>query len=385
MKIGVIGANNLGVAFSLLCDNVGYEVMIYDEDENTIFNLNKEIYSTKEPLIQKMLFESYDFSGTTDVIELIDKCDVIFTFVDTEPTLDGGNNTTKVFEVSNHFFTASQLDKSVHNKKFIIGSTMNPGETEQIQEKLHMFNIQVAYNPSMSSEGNIINGYRNSDIVLVGTEYQELSNWLLQIYNKIQPNGLNLHTMTPKSAEIVKLSINSFISMKISFVNMLGDLLVKDKLDSEINSILYSIGTDSRVGNKSMKYGFGYGGHNLPRDVKTLTDYLNKNGVDTTLISSVKESNDNHSIFLKEYYINQNPNKDTPFIFNNVGFKENTGDLTNSQQYKLCLELLEEGYNVIIMDNHQIAGKFQDLCKSYNNKLKFYKSGTKPEGYQINS
>ena len=269
MKIGVIGANNLGVAFSLICEKAGYDVTIYDENEDIIFNLNQEIYNTNEPLIQKMLFESYEFSGTTDVISLIERCDVIFTFVDTQPTLDGGNDTSKVFEVSNHFFTASQLDKSIYNKKFIIGSTLNPGETEQIQEKLHMFNIQVAYNPTMSSEGNIINGYYNSDIVIVGTEYQELSNQLIILYNKIQPNNVNIHTMSSKSAEIVKIAINSFISMKISFANTLGDLLLKSEMNNELNTILHSIGSDPRIGVKSFKHGFGYGGNNLPRDIKT--------------------------------------------------------------------------------------------------------------------
>ena len=384
MKIGIIGANTLGVAFSLLCEKAGYDVIIYDEDENTIFNLNHQIYNTKEPLIQKMLFETYDFSGTTNVIELIERCNTIFTFVDTEPTLDGGNDTSKVFEVSNHFFTASQLDKPIHNKKFIIGSTMNPGETEQIQEKLHMFNIQVGYCPTMSSEGNIINGYYNSDIVIVGTEYQELSNELINIFRKIQPNGLNLCTMSSKAAEITKLSMNTFLSMKISFANMIGDLLAKSELKNESGLILNAIGSDSRIGTKSMKYGFGYGGHSLPRDTKTLTDYLNNHNVDTTLILSIKESNENHSKFLKEYYINKNPNKDTPFVFNNIGYKENISDLTNSQQYKLCIELLDEGYNIIVIDNHQFSSKFQDLCTSYNNKLKFYKSGTNPDGYKIN-
>ena len=71
MKIGVIGANTLGVAFSLLCESAGYDVIIYDENEDTIFNINQEIFNTKEPLIQKMLFESDNFSGTTILIWLL--------------------------------------------------------------------------------------------------------------------------------------------------------------------------------------------------------------------------------------------------------------------------------------------------------------------------
>jgi UDPglucose 6-dehydrogenase len=383
MKIGVIGANPLGVAFSLLCENTGYNVIIYDENEDIISNINQEIYNTTEPLIQKMLFESYDFSGTTDVIDLIERCDMIFTFADTEPTLDGGNDTKKIFEISNHFFTASQLDKPIHNKKFVIGSTMNPGETEQIQEKLHMFNIQVGYCPTMSSEGNIINGYTNSDIVIIGTEHQELSNQLIYLFSKIQPNGVNIHTMSSKAAEITKLSINSFISMKISFVNTLGDLLVKSDLKEETNAILHSISSDSRVGSKSFKYGFGYGGLNLPRDMKTLSEYYKNYDIDTTLIDSVKDSNENHSKFLKDYYISQNPNISIPFVMEYITFKKGTNNLINSQQWNLCLELLKEGYYVNVIDDNQLGSQLHELCLFYNNRLKFYKSGTHPEGYQI--
>jgi nucleotide sugar dehydrogenase len=384
MRIGVIGANTLGVAFSLLCEKAGYDVMIYDENEDIIFNLNQEIYNTTEPLIQKMLFESHDFSGTTDVVELIKRCDTIFTFVDTIPTIDGGNDTTKVFEVSNHFFTTSQLDIPIYNKKFIIGSTMNPGETEQIQEKLHMFNIQVGYCPTMSSEGNIINGYYNSDIIIIGTEHQELSNQLINLFSKIQPNGVNAHTMSFKAAEISKLSINTYLSMKISFANMLGDLFVKSGLKEESGVILNTIGSDSRIGSKSFKYGFGYGGLSLPRDSKTLTEFIKKYEIDDTLILSIKDSNENHSKFLKEYYISQNPDKGIPFVMEYITFKKGTNNLINSQQWNLCLELLNEGYYVNIIDNNQLGSQLHDISIFYNNRLKFYKSGTTPEGYKIN-
>jgi UDPglucose 6-dehydrogenase len=189
--------------------------------------------------------------------------------------------------------------------------------------------------------------------------------------------------MSLKAAEIAKLSINSFISMKISFVNTLGDLLVKSDLKEESNTILHSIASDSRVGSKSFKYGFGYGGLNLPRDMKTLSEYYKKYDIDTTLITSVKDSNENHSKFLKEYYISQNPYKEIPFVIEYIGFKRGVNNLINSQQWGLCLELLKEGYYINVIDNNQLGNQFQDLCLFYNNRLKFYKSGTIPDGYQI--
>jgi UDPglucose 6-dehydrogenase len=260
---------------------------------------------------------------------------------------------------------------------------MNPGETEQIQEKLHMFNIEVGYCPTMSSEGNIINGYYSSDIIIIGTEHQELSNHLIYLFSKIQPNGLNVHTMSSKAAEISKLSINAYLSMKISFVNMLGDLFIKSGLKEECGVILNAIGGDSRIGSKSLKYGFGYGGLNLPRDSKTLTEFIKKYEIDDTLISSIKNSNENHLKFLKEHYISQNPNKETPFVVEYIGFKKGTENLMNSQQWNLCLDLLKEGYYINVIDDNKLGIQFHELCLFYNNRLKFYKSGTTPEGYKI--
>jgi UDP-glucose 6-dehydrogenase len=189
--------------------------------------------------------------------------------------------------------------------------------------------------------------------------------------------------MSLKASEITKLSINSFLSMKISFANMLGDLFVKSGLENETTSILHTIGNDSRIGTKSLKYGFGYGGINLPRDTKTLTEYLKKYDIDTTLIRSIKDSNENHSKFLKEYYMTQNPNKEIPFVIDNIGFKKGTDNLVNSQSWNLCIELLDEGYYINVIDEHQIGNQFNELSSSYNNKLKFYKSGTIPDGYLI--
>ena len=86
MKIGVIGAGRLGLTFALLCEKAGYDVLVSDKREDYVQNLNQGVCVTNEPMIQKMLFEVYDFSATTDNIEIIRECDVIFTFVATPST-----------------------------------------------------------------------------------------------------------------------------------------------------------------------------------------------------------------------------------------------------------------------------------------------------------
>ena len=384
MKIGVIGAGRLGITFALLCEKAGYEVIVSDKREDYVYNLNHGVCDTNEPLIQKMLFEVNNFSATTSNIEIIENSDIIFTFVATPSTTDGSYDTSAVFEVVNDFFEASKLEISIFNKKFIVGCTTNPGDVEQIQNKLSMFSIQVAYNPEFIAQGEIVKGLEQSDIVLIGTEYQELSNELIQIYNRIQTTPVHAHVMSPKAAEITKIGINCFLTTKISYANMMGDILTKSNLGNEIDSVLNAVGGDSRVGKKYMKYGFGFGGPCLPRDNRALGHYANELGLKLNLPLTVDEFNKEHADFLKNFFINQNPDKSIPFVMNYITYKRGSDILEESQQFKLCLDLLEEGYYVNVIEIDPVIKQLSNLSEQYNNRLKFYKPGTTPEGFIIN-
>jgi nucleotide sugar dehydrogenase len=384
MKIGVIGAGRLGLTFALLCERAGYSVIVSDKREDYVFNLNHHICNTNEPLLQKMLFETNKFSATTNNLEVIESSDIIFTFVATPSTTSGSYDTSSVFEVTNDFFDASKLDISVFNKKFIIGCTTNPGDVEQIQNKLSIFSIQVAYNPEFIAQGEIVKGLEESDIVLIGTEYQELANELLQIYKKIQTTPVNGHIMSSKAAEITKIGINCFLTTKISYANMMGDILTKSNLSNEIDSVLSAVGGDSRVGKKYMKYGFGFGGPCLPRDNRALGQYAKELGMELNLPLSVDEFNKEHSLFLKDFFIKQNPDKSVPFVMNYITYKRGTDILEESQQFKLCLDLLEEGYYLNVIEIESVSKQLSDLSTQYDGRLKFYKQGTIPEGFVIN-
>jgi UDPglucose 6-dehydrogenase len=384
MKIGIIGAGRLGLTFALLCEKAGYDVIVSDKREDYVYNLNHRICNTNEPLIQKMLFEVNYFSATTSNVEIIENSDIIFTFVATPSTTDGSYDTSAVFEVVNDFFAASKLEIPIFNKKFIVGCTTNPGDVEQIQNKLSMFSIQVAYNPEFIAQGEIVKGIEQSDIVLIGTEYQELANELIQIYDKIQTTSVNAHVMSPKAAEITKIGINCFLTTKISYANMMGDILTKSNLSNEIDSVLNAVGGDSRVGKKYMKYGFGFGGPCLPRDNRALGHYANELGLKLNLPLTVDEFNKEHAEFIKNFYMNQNPNKSVPFVMNYITYKRGTDILEESQQFKLCLDLLEEGYYVNVIEIDPVIKQLSELSEQFDNRLKFYKPGTSPEGYVIN-
>ena len=384
MKIGIIGAGRLGLTFALLCEKNGYDVIVSDVREDYVFNLNQKICITNEPLIQSMLLDSKNFSATTNNLDVIRESDMIFTFVATPSTLDGNYDTTKVFEVVSDFYTANTLEIPLYSKKLIIGCTTNPGDTSQVQQRLNMFNIQVAYNPEFIAQGEIVKGLEQSDIVLIGTDYQELSNELVQIYNKIQTTPVNAYVMSPKAAELTKIGINCFLTTKISYANMMGDIMVKSGLENEIDLVLAAVGGDTRVGKKYMKYGFGFGGPCLPRDNRALGHYAKNIGMELNLPLTVDNFNKEHAKFLKEHYIQKNPDKTVPFVMNYITYKRGTDILEESQQFQLCVDLLTEGYTVNVIEIDEIAKKLNDLSESYNHRLKFFKPGTNPSGYKIN-
>jgi len=384
MKIGVIGVEKEGLAFSLICKKNGYDVIISDEDENLIFNLNQGIYLPNDDSIKKLLFESDALETTTSIIDIIKHSDIIFVFVQTPLNINGDYDTKNVFDVLKYFHNCSSLDIPLYGKKFVICCSTNIGEVEEIQKRLSMFSIQVAYNPFFVYEDNAVKEIEESDIVLIGTEFESLSNDLINLYRKIQTKSVNAFVMSTKASEMTKLSINSMVAHKVSYSNMIGDIATKMGFKSEMNLIFKAIGADKRIGEKYLNYNFGFDGPHLYGDNKSLNHFIKKIEIDNSLIHGVEDFNESHLIFLKNYYLNLNPDKNIPFIINGIGFKKINGLVENSKKYQLCISLLEEGYTLNVIETNEIAKKLNSLSESYNNRLKFFSINTEPKGYKIN-
>jgi GDP-mannose 6-dehydrogenase len=384
MKIGIIDTNIDGLSFGLLCEKSGYEVLFSNKDENFVFNLNQRVCLTNEPLVQSLLFDCPKFSATTSTLDVIKESDIIFVFSETPINLEGNYDTTEVFNFITNFYTLSSQDVVLHMKKLVICSTTNPGEVEQIQSRLDMFNIQVSYNPLFVESGEIVKNLQESDMVLIGGEHQELTNELLNIHTKIKKVTINAYVMSYKASEIVRLSINSFLCVKINQANMIGQIAIKSGIESEIGMILTAISGVDGIGKKYMSYGFGFGGPLINGDNKSIKHYSETIGVETNLLKSTNDFNESHLNFIKDYFVKKNPNGELPFVFNHITYKKDTNVLEESQQFQLCVNLLNDGYNVNVIENPEIISQLNDLSEKYNGRLKFYKPGTNPEGILIN-
>ena len=185
-------------------------------------------------------------------------------------------------------------------------------------------------------------------MVLIGGEgkhFDELAN----IYHGIQKEP-SIHFMSTKAAEITKIAVNCFLTTKISYANMLGQVLYNSGLEDEIDDVLESIGNDSRIGNKYLKFGYGFGGPCFPRDNRAFAKYAEQVGIEHNFGYTTDNFNNEHAKFIKKYFIDANPEKH-PFVFESVAYKEGTDILTESQQYRLCLDLLDEGYEIYVKDD----------------------------------
>ncbi len=368
MKIGVIGAGRLGICFALLLEKAGYEVLVSDVREDYVNSLNERKINTRESEVEELLKSAKNFRATTNNKEVILECDLIYTLVATPSLPDGSYDVSSVWQVVNDF---QECDHQVHGKTLVVGCTTNPGDCEQFQSQLNAFGVDVFYNPEFIAQGTIVRDLQRADMVLVGGPEGDTKNLIEEIYHKIQVTEPKINFMSLTAAEVVKLAINCYLTTKISYANMVGEVLTKSGLESEIDNVLSAIGNDSRIGNKFLKYGYGFGGPCLPRDNRSFAAYAEKLGLEYNLGMTTDNFNNEHAKFLKNYFIEKNT-QNLPFAFHYITYKKGTDILTESQQFRLCYNLVAENYKVYVTDYDMIDSEVRNnMERLYGDRLIF--------------
>lgn len=345
MKIGVIGVGRLGICFALLLDRAGYTVKGSDIRTNYVAGLNQKKITTNEPGVADMLAQSKNISFTTDTREVIQDSDIIYVMVATPSLADGSYDISAVRRVVDD---VKECDFDITGKILVIGCTTNPGDCQRIQNELRSQGIHVLYNPEFIAQGSILRDLQNADMVLIGGEDQVVMDRYQVVYDGIQSDTTpNVHTMSLTAAELVKIGTNCFLTTKISYANMIGEVLIRSGLDQDVDRALTAIGNDSRIGTKYLRYGYGYGGPCLPRDNRAFAHYARRVGLDFPLGTIVDAFNQQHTQFLVNSLIEKNRD-DLPFYMRSITYKPNTDIMEESQQYQVCQRLLENGYTVYV-------------------------------------
>ena len=369
MKIGVIGAGRLGICFALLCEESGYDVLVSDIKKEYVDQLNQKNIDTNEPEVNILLRKASNFRATVSNREVIEQCDLIYILVATPSLPDGSYDVSSVWNVVKEF------DEVIDKKYFVVGCTVNPGDCEKFKKELPQ-NIKVLYNPEFIAQGTIINDLRNADMVLIGYDIEfefdsPIISDIRKLYKKIQTSRAIVCTMSTTAAEITKIAVNCYLTTKISYANMLGDVLTMSGCGDEITGVLSAIGSDTRIGRSYLNYGLGYGGPCLPRDNRAFAAFAKSLGMMYNLGFVTDGINNEHAEFVCKFYENINSNK-LPFYFDYITYKKGTDILTESQQYRLCTDLLDRGYTVYIHNDKKVIDQIYDtLVFKYNDRVKF--------------
>ena len=361
-SITIIGIGKLGLGFALILEK-HYNVLGIDINQDYVNNLNNKTYTTNEPEYTELLNKSTNFRASTDLKEGLEHSDIVFIIVQTP---NSGND--KFYD---HSILSNLLVKinsfQPKNKNIIIGCTIIPTYIDNIGKQLlnNCYNCDLSYNPEFVAQGDIINGFRNPDIILIGSLKQELLDILKDIYNNICISIPKYCFMKPLEAEIVKISLNGYITTKISFANMISDLC--DNLNVDKDIVLNAIGSDSRIGTKYFKSGYSFGGPCFPRDTKALKQITDKYGIESDLLQGTINYNRFHYKYQAEQLLKQN--KDS-YIFTNVCYKEGSKIpiIEESAKLKIAEYLANKNKKVIIKDIDDII---IEVKKEYGNLFSY--------------
>jgi len=346
-NISILGVGKLGLCLALNLEKKGFNIIGVDIFEDYINSLNNKTFTTSEPYVNEYLQTSKNILFTTDLKTALHN-DVLFIVVRTPSTHDWKYDHTDIENIANQLIS---FGKQPTRKDLIINCTTFPGYCDTLQEKLREYNYYISYNPEFIAQGSIIKDQINCDNVLIGEADQYAGDLIENIYKQMVELNPTYNRMTRTEAELTKLSVNCFLTTKISYANMVGD--IANRLGCDADRVLEAVGTDSRIGPKYIKPGFGFGGPCFPRDNRALAKCGEELGINAIISKATDEMNEKHLQYQIEDFVKQNLNKEKTIKIDFVTYKKDSILLEESQQLKFVLKLKELGYKIEILDQRE--------------------------------
>ena len=359
-NISVIGIGRLGVCTALCLEKAGYNVLGVDVHPSYIEQINKKTLRSPEPYVEEYLKESKNLKATTSLDEALTFSDIYMLIIPTP--------STPAKEAYDHTILGrilSEINKrKVENKHIIICCTVFPGYIANVARHLiqDCKNTTISYNPEFIAQGNIIKWFSNPDMVLIGEGSKEAGDILEKIYRKMCTNKPQIHRMSPESAEITKLSVNCFITTKIAYANMIGDISDKTPGTNKFD-ILNAVGHDKRIGTQCLMPGYGFGGPCFPRDNRALGSYAKIIGVKPIIPEATDKLNKLHAKLMAEEMLKQNKDE---YIFEDVNYKPNCQVIILEESQKLAVAeiIVQKNKKVIIKDRKEVIEQVQQTFGS---------------------
>jgi len=354
-RISVIGLGKLGAPLAACFASKGFPTVGCDIDPAKIRAINQGTSPIYEPGLQELIRESRGrLEATQDYEKAVMSSQVSFITVSTPTDNAGGFSLEYVLQA------AQQIGKAIHKKRdyhlVVLTSTVMPGSTEgQLKRMLESFagkrcghDFGLCYSPEFIALGSVIRDFLNPDFVLIGESDPDSGEMLSHLYKNVCENNPAVARMNPVNAELTKLALNSFITTKITFANMLARIC--ERLPrADVDVVTSALELDSRIGRKYLKGAIGYGGPCFPRDNLALAFLARHIGSLATLAEATDAANRQEARRLAELVRSKLP-KDGLVAILGLAYKANTDVVEESQGLLLAQLLLADGISVRVYD-----------------------------------
>ena len=368
MNITVIGAGYVGLITAACFADLGNEVLCIEKRESTVNKLQKgesHIYEQGLTEILQKNLEEGRIRFTTNMEEAVKFSEVIFICVGTPQSDEGKADLSQVEEASR------QIAEHLNGYKLIVEKSTVPVNTHQwvkktIKRHAHEdAQFDVASNPEFLREGTGIYDFMNPDRIVVGAESDRAQVIFEELYAPFTKEGRPLLFTKPAAAELIKHASNSFLAMKISYINMISSLC--EKVGVDVNTVAQGIGLDHRIGENFLNAGIGYGGSCFPKDVQAFIKIAEDHGLEFGLLKETEKIN----AFQKRSFLDKIEdilwiNKDKNITVWGLAFKPETDDIREAPAIEITQELEKNGANLHLYDP-EASDNFKNILAESDN------------------
>ena len=355
MNIAIVGTGYVGLVSGTCFAEMGANVTCVDVDAQKIQKLKDGIMPIYEPGLEELVKRNVEYGRlqfTTDLTEVLDDVEVVFSAVGTPPDEDGSADLKYVLAVARQF--------GQHINKYTIlvtKSTVPVGTAKKvkaaIQAELDKRGVDVPFdvasNPEFLKEGAAIKDFMSPDRVVVGTESEKAKEVMTRLYKPFLINNFRVIFMDIPSAEMTKYAANAMLATRISFMNDIANLC--ERVGANVDSVRKGIGTDTRIGTKFLYAGCGYGGSCFPKDVKALVHTGLENDYHMEVIEAVEriKKKQKSSVYDKIIKAVGSVHGKTVAVVG-LAFKPETDDMREAPALVVIDKLLRDGAKVRVFD-----------------------------------
>ncbi len=366
MKITVIGSGYVGLVSGICFAKLGHEVSCIDKDATKISSLNSGVIPIFEPGLKEVLDEvvaAKKITFSTDLKQALNNTSAVFIAVGTPQDEDGSADLSYVLSAAKEIAELSDSYKLIITK-----STVPAGTGAKIKNLVSTTNPQldfsVASNPEFLREGSALGDFMSPDRIVVGIEDEKSKKIFTEIYQKFPPEKILISDII--TAELIKYASNSFLAAKISFINEISDLC--EIIGGDIKQLSKAIGLDSRIGEKFLNPGPGFGGSCFPKDIMAILNVAKENKVELSLINSVITSNSQRKLKMVQKISKALGGKtsDKKIALLGLAFKGNTDDIRYSPAIVIARELSNSGAKIYAHDFEAISNSKRELADCKN-------------------